>query len=104
MLALYTANTAVRATLVVVAMKRGWKRHTTTVAGYLEDGGDMALYWQRCKTAPFPLTGKAYTVPTRREFRINKNGLAEAKPLLLLVGRARFELATNGLKVRCSTG
>ena len=22
----------------------------------------------------------------------------------LLVGRARFELATNGLKVRCSTG
>ena len=24
--------------------------------------------------------------------------------LILLVGRARFELATNGLKVRCSTG
>ena len=24
-------------------------------------------------------------------------------PLILLVGRARIELATNGLKVRCST-
>jgi len=25
-------------------------------------------------------------------------------PLILLVGRTRFELVTNGLKVRCSTG
>jgi hypothetical protein len=28
----------------------------------------------------------------------------DSQPLELLVGRARFELATNGLKVRCSTG
>lgn len=32
-----------------------------------------------------------------------KKGLAEAKPLNLLVGRTGFEPVTNGLKVRCST-
>ena len=33
-----------------------------------------------------------------------KKGLASsAKPLISLVGRTRFELVTNGLKVRCST-
>ena len=33
-----------------------------------------------------------------------KNGLGiTPKPLILLVGPARFELATNGLRVRCST-
>ena len=30
--------------------------------------------------------------------------LIEGNPLFQLVGGARFELATNGLKVRCSTG
>jgi len=32
----------------------------------------------------------------------NKKGLAEANPLQTLVGRAGFEPATNGLKVRGS--
>ena|GEM_PF-1615269 len=40
---------------------------------------------------------------TEFENRTIENGLAEANPLIFLVGRARFELATNGLKVRCST-
>jgi hypothetical protein len=35
--------------------------------------------------------------------RSKKKGLAEAKPLNLLVGRTGFEPVTNGLKVRCST-
>jgi hypothetical protein len=30
--------------------------------------------------------------------------LIQLNRTLKLVGRARFELATNGLKVRCSTG
>ena len=35
-----------------------------------------------------------------------KNDLHEltCKSLIIMVGGARFELATNGLKVRCSTG
>ena len=33
----------------------------------------------------------------------NENGPHCCEPLVFLVGRARFELATNGLKVRCST-
>jgi hypothetical protein len=46
-----------------------------------------------------------YRNATATEFESsrNENGLAEANPLFFLVGRARFELATNGLKVRCST-
>ena len=35
---------------------------------------------------------------TEFENRTIENGLAEANPLIFLVGRARFELATNGLK------
>ena len=34
---------------------------------------------------------------TELKNRSNENGLAEANPLFFLVGRARFELATNGL-------
>ena len=37
-----------------------------------------------------------------KEKRLQKRFAFEA--LYSLVGRARFELATNGLKVRCSTG
>ena len=36
--------------------------------------------------------------------RIGAIGVERGNPFLILVGRARFELATNGLKVRCSTG
>ena len=44
--------------------------------------------------------GKRYRNATATEFENsgNENGLAEANPLIFLVGRARFELATNGLK------
>jgi hypothetical protein len=37
--------------------------------------------------------------PAAKKQRANRS-----QPFDLLVGRARFELATNGLKVRCSTG
>lgn len=44
--------------------------------------------------------GKIGTFPRHKE----KEGCVIARnPLILLVGCARLELATNGLKVRCST-
>ena len=41
-----------------------------------------------------------------RQCPANEKGHSEEWPksLIILVGGARFELATNGLKVRCSTG
>jgi hypothetical protein len=39
-----------------------------------------------------------------RLLRVNALIFLSPKPLFMMVGRARFELATNGLKVRCSTG
>jgi hypothetical protein len=41
---------------------------------------------------------------TQRSCRNNAKSHGFPWLFALLVGRARFELATNGLKVRCSTG
>ncbi len=47
------------------------------------------------------LPGHDYTKPTQTDAGEQEGDL---QPFDFLVGRARFELATNGLKVRCSTG
>ena len=46
---------------------------------------------------------KLATNRIKRVIGTNRKGCDRYTPHELLVGRARFELATNGLKVRCST-
>jgi hypothetical protein len=44
--------------------------------------------------------GQRLIKPTQAQ---KQKGLHLCNPLICMVGGARFELATNGLKVRCST-
>jgi hypothetical protein len=51
---------------------------------------------------PDKQNGRAHAVPRLRQDQ-KKGQTMKSVPMYLLVGRTRFELVTNGLKVRCST-
>lgn len=93
---------------------RFWARYFEHLEGlfhswfYGERGGEIGpgvFCFQEEKRGEMLLHG-VNVVTNWLQFIKTKNELQvfTCKSLMLLVGRARFELATNGLKVRCSTG